>query len=76
MCLVTCENHTVSQTVWKDIVEADMSQKTIWRMRIACWIRKATNIDSEYVLLIAFQLQQWLREHASTLRYTHTACHV
>jgi len=36
-----------------------------WRMRIACWITKATNTHSEYVILIAFPLQQWLLERAS-----------
>ena len=29
----------------------------IWRMRIACWIPKATNTDLECVILIAFPLQ-------------------
>jgi hypothetical protein len=29
---------------------------------------------SEYVILIAFLLHQWLQEHASLLRYTYTAC--
>jgi len=37
-------------------------------MRIACWIPKATNTHSEWVILIAFPLQQWLHERASTLR--------
>jgi hypothetical protein len=37
----------------------------IWRMRIACRIPKATNTHSEYVLLIAFLLQQWLHERVS-----------
>ena len=27
---------------------------TIWRMRIACWVSKATNTQSEYVILILF----------------------
>jgi hypothetical protein len=43
---------------------------TIWRMRIACWIPKATNTHSEYVLITAFSLQQWLHESAAVLRYT------
>ena len=47
---------------------------TIWRMRIACWITKATDTHSENVILIAFPLQQWLCERVSTLRYTYTAC--
>jgi hypothetical protein len=46
----------------------------IGRMRIACWITKATNIPSEYVIFFAFPLQQWLRERASLLRYTYTSC--
>ena len=37
---------------------------TIWRMRIACWIPKATNTHSEYVVLIFFPLQQWLHERS------------
>jgi hypothetical protein len=55
------------------IVEPDRPQ-TIRRMRIACWIPKATNTHSEYVILTAFPLQQWLQERASMLRYTYIAC--
>jgi len=45
-------------------------------MRIACWITKATNILSEYVVLtsIAFSQQQWLRERSSMLRHMYIAC--
>jgi hypothetical protein len=46
---------------------------TIRRMPIARWIIKATNTHSEYVILIAFPLQQWLHEGASILRYTYIA---
>ena len=28
--------------MWKNMVEADIPQMTIWRMRVACWITKAT----------------------------------
>jgi hypothetical protein len=38
-------------------------------MRFACWITKATDTHSEYVILIAFPLQQWLRERASVSRF-------
>ena len=44
---------------------------TIWLMCIACWIPKATDKYSEYVILIAFPLQQWLHEPSSILRYTY-----
>jgi hypothetical protein len=32
------------------MAESDTPQMTVWRMRIACWIRKATNTPSEGVL--------------------------
>jgi len=47
---------------------------TIWRMRVVCWIPKATNTHSGCVILIAFPLQQWLQERASMLRYMYIAC--
>ena len=40
----------------------------IWRMRVACWIPKATSTHSEYVILITFPLQQWLQEDVPMLR--------
>ena len=47
---------------------------TIRRMRTVCLIPKVTSTHSEYVLLIAFPLQQWFHQRASMLRYTHGAC--
>jgi hypothetical protein len=67
------ENRTVCENMWKNIVERDRPQMTTWRMRNACWIPKATNTQTEYVILIAFPMQQWLHERASVLRYTHIA---
>jgi hypothetical protein len=44
----------------------------ITRMRFACWITKATDKHSEYVILIVSSPQQWLDERASKLRlYVH-----
>ena len=40
-------------------------------MRNVRWIPKATNTHTEYVMLIAFPLQQWLQECASMLRHTY-----
>jgi len=48
----------------------------IWHMRTACWIPKVTNVHSEYVILVAPLLHQWLHEHASMLRSTYIAYHV
>jgi len=39
----------------------------IRRMRFACWITKAKGTHSEYVLIIAFLRQMWLRERDSIL---------
>jgi hypothetical protein len=36
-------------------------------MHFACWITKATDTRSEYVILLAVARQQWLRERASML---------
>ena len=47
-----------------------------WCMRIACWIPKATDTLSKYIILIAFTLQKWLRERASMFRYTYIASFV
>ena len=46
----------------------------IRRMRFACWITKATDMHSEYVILIPLPRRQWLRERTSVLRYTYLAC--
>jgi len=37
------ENRAVYEIKWKNIVEADRPQMTIWRMRNSCCISKATN---------------------------------
>jgi hypothetical protein len=49
---------------------------TIWIMRIACWIPKATNTHTGCVIVIAFPLEQWLHEGVAMLRYTYIACRV
>ena len=57
----------------KNNVELDRPQMTVWRMRIAVCVRKATNTYSEYVILIAFLLRQWVHTRSSILRYTYVA---
>ena len=52
------ENGAVYETMWKNIVQPDRSQMTIRRMRFACWIVKATDTHSEYVIRIALSRQQ------------------
>jgi hypothetical protein len=62
--------------MWKNTVELDRPQMTNWCTRIACWVTKDTYVYTrwKHVILIAFQLQQLLHEHASVLRYTYIAC--
>jgi hypothetical protein len=54
------------------MIQPDRPQMTVRRMRFACFITKATDTHSQYVILIAFPRQQWLSERASMLRlYPH-----
>jgi hypothetical protein len=67
------QNRGVYEIMWENIMKSDRPQMTIWCMRIACWLTKATYTHSEYVILIAFPLQHWLRERAWMLRYAYSA---
>jgi hypothetical protein len=73
MAVFPPEKLAVCEILWKNIVELGRPQMTIWGVRIGCWIPKATNTHSEYVLLIAFPLQQWLHERSSVLRHLYIA---
>jgi len=50
------QNHPfmVYDIMWTNIVGPGRQQMTTWHMRTACWIPKATNTHSEYVILLAF----------------------
>ena len=61
-------------TVNVKFVERDRPQMAIWCMCFACWVTKATNTHSGYVMLIAVPLQLWLHESALVLRNTYIAC--
>ena len=62
------ENRAVYEKMWKSIVEPDRPHVTIGHMCIARWITKSKNTHSEYVILIAFPLQQWLEKRSLVLR--------
>jgi len=68
------KNRAVYEIMWKNVVERGRPQMKIWRMRVACWIIKATDTHSEYVVLVSFPLQQQLSERAGMLHYTNVAC--
>jgi hypothetical protein len=72
----TPEIHAVYEIMWKYFAERGRPRMTKWRMRIACWMPIPTDTHSEHVILIAFPLQQWLKEGASLLRHTYIACRV
>ena len=45
------KNRVIYEIIWKNIVQPDRPQMTIWLMRIACWIPRATNTHDMYCLL-------------------------
>jgi hypothetical protein len=53
-------------------LEPDRQQMTIWRICIACWIPKATNTHSEYVIINDFSTATMVaRTHLSFSFYIH-----
>jgi len=46
----------------------------IWCMHIACWITKAKNTHSEYVILTGVSWQQCLYKCTSVLCYGYIVC--
>ena len=74
------ENRAFYEIRRKNIVERGRPHMTIWRMRIECWIPKATNTHTHThtntgcVILITFPLQQRLPETAVVLLYTYIFC--
>ena len=58
------------------MVEPGRPQIRIRRVRFACWITKATDAHSEYVILTASPRKQRLHERNSMFRYTYIASFV
>jgi hypothetical protein len=44
-----CENPTVYEIMWKNIVGRCRPQMAIWRMHIVCWIPVATKTNPQNV---------------------------
>ena len=58
------ENRAVYEITWKMLVHPDRPGENVTRhMRVAWWLPMATNKYSEYAIIIAFLLQQWLPQH-------------
>jgi len=62
--------------MWKNIVEPDRSQMTIWRMRIACWIPKATNTHSDYIINICCICTVTIVARAVLIAMLYVHCYV
>jgi len=70
LCSITVfRKSSLYEIMWKDTVQSDKAQMTIWGMCIACWKTKAKNTHSDYVILIAFPLQLWLHDHSLTVTH-------
>ena len=62
------KNRALYGIMWKKTVQQDRTHIHIF----PCWITKATDTQSEYVILIAFLRQQKLHERALMLHlYVH-----
>jgi len=55
LCSVTFfpENRAVYEIMWKNIVQPEEPQMSVWCMHMVGWIPKVTYTHSEYVILIA-----------------------
>jgi hypothetical protein len=60
-------NLSLYEIMSENIAYRGRPKVTIWRMRTAICIPKATNAHSEYALLIVCPLQKWLHARASML---------
>jgi len=67
-------NGAVYEIVWINMVEPgrpyDMTHAHCM-LHNCCYTHTHTHTHTEYVMRIAFPLQQWLHERASMLRYTY-----
>jgi hypothetical protein len=81
------ENRAVYEIMSKNVVEPERPQMTIIVAHMRCVLEKqgyarasarthARTHTEKYVIIIAFQRQQWFLERASILRYTYIACFV
>jgi hypothetical protein len=68
LCSITSGNLAVYNVEEYGTARQPTDGSVIGRKHFARWITKATDTHPEYVTLIAFPRQQWLRERASVIR--------
>jgi hypothetical protein len=56
--LLFSEDRAIYEIMLKNMLAPDKPRMTIQRMRTGCWIHKAIDTYSEYVILIAFPLRR------------------
>ena len=67
-------NHAIYEIMWKNIVEPDSPQMTIRCMHIACWITKATNAHSDYVIFTVFPSKNDYTNVPQCYSYAYIIC--
>jgi hypothetical protein len=66
------KNCAVYEITWKNMVESNRPQMTLWCIHIACRITKATDTYSEYVMLVAFSMAIVVAQTHLSITMTHT----
>ena len=67
-------NRAIYEIMWRNMVRTREASGDNVVHVFSCWLTKATNTHSQYVILIAIPLQQWLWEHALMVHYIYCAC--
>ena len=69
------ENRAIYEIMWEKYGRARQAtdDNVVGYLHFTCWIIKATDTHSAYVILLDFPLQQWLHESAYVLHYTYIA---
>jgi hypothetical protein len=65
------ENRAVYEIMWKNMVEPVRPRMTV-RIRISCWVPKATIPYPEYVTFIAFPTQKMDAQTHLNITFIHT----
>ena len=72
LCSITFpENHAGYEIMWKIMVEPERPQMAMWRIRVECWISKATLEQAHASAFAATQthVPTHPRVHARTQKY-------
>jgi hypothetical protein len=68
------DSRAVCGILWKNLIQPDRRQGSIiWRMRIAFWITRVTDTNSEYVILL-FDGNNGYANASQCYVYTYFAC--